>query len=54
MAPDLSAMDFVRDALANAKASNMTLDDVIACAEHSRTCEKFNHTVNLMGETCPR
>jgi len=50
----LSTMDYIRDALANAKASGMGLDDVIRAAEHAASPQGFNDAVNIMGETTPR
>jgi len=47
----LNTMDYLRDALANAKASGLTLQDVIAAAEHAASPQGFNDAVNIMGET---
>jgi hypothetical protein len=42
-------MDYVVDALANALASNMTLEDVFEAAVYADDVEAFNDAVNIMG-----
>lgn len=42
----LTAMDWCRAALANAHAEGLSLQDVIAMAEHARTPERFDFAVN--------
>lgn len=46
---DLDDMDYVVDALANALASDMTLEDVLAAAIHANDVSSFNNAVNVMG-----
>ena len=43
---NLSSMDWVRAALANAQAEGLTIDDVLAMAEHAKTTEAFDRAVN--------
>lgn len=47
---ELDEMDFVRAAIANAKAENMTLDDLEACAEHAADVDDFDYAVNLLAQ----
>ena len=43
----LTYMDYVRGAIANAMAEDMTLKDLYACAEHAQTAKDFDNAVNL-------
>lgn len=44
-------MDWVRAALLNAKVEHLTIDDLIAMAEHARTPRKFDAAVNELIRT---
>ena len=50
---DITQMDWVRAALANAMAEDMTLQDVWACAEHAATPEAFDDAVNELAQMMP-
>lgn len=47
---ELDEMDFVRAAIANAMAENMTLEDLWACAEHAADVDDFDEAVNLLAQ----
>jgi len=51
---DLTEMDYVRAALYNARASNLSLTDVIRAAEHAESVMAFDDAVNILGEATPR
>lgn len=42
----LSHMDWIREAIRNAKAEGLTLDDIAAMAEHAKTPRDFDTAVN--------
>lgn len=44
---NLSQMDHVRAAIAQAKHEGLTLDDLERCAENAASCEGFCDAVNL-------
>lgn len=46
----LSDMDYVRGAIANAMAEDMTLDDLWKCAAHAKDVEDFDKAVNLLAQ----
>jgi len=48
---ELSNMDWVRAALANAQTEGLSLDDVLAMAEHADTPEAFDRAVNELVRT---
>lgn len=43
---NLTAMEWVKAALANGLAEGLSLQDVAAMAEHARTPERFDFAVN--------
>ena len=49
--PELTAMDYVRGALANAAAEGMSVIDLIAMAEHAQTAQAFDLAVNELAQT---
>lgn len=46
----LSDMDYVRGAIANALAEDMTLNDLWKCAAHAKTTADFDTAVNLLAQ----
>lgn len=46
----LSDMDYVRGAIANALAEDMTLTDLWKCAAHANSAEDFDKAVNLLAQ----
>jgi|TARA_R110000868_G_scaffold205945_1_gene454653 hypothetical protein len=46
----LSDMDYVRGAIANALAEDMTLADLWQCAAHAKTAEDFDKAINLFAQ----
>lgn len=48
---ELSEMDWVRAAIANALAEGLSLADVAAMAEHATTPEAFDRAVNELVRT---
>jgi hypothetical protein len=49
----ISDMDFVRAAIANAMAEDMTMQDIWACAEHAEETPDFEAAVNILAQTVP-
>ena len=47
---ELSDMDYVRGAIANALAEDMTLADLWKCAAHAKNAEDFDKAVNLLAQ----
>ena len=47
---DLTDMDYVRGAIANAMAEGMALSDLWECAAHAENCEVFDTAVNLLAQ----
>lgn len=45
---NLSPMDYIRAAIANAQHERLTLADLAAMAEHATTCERFDNAVNVL------
>lgn len=43
---NLTAMDYVRAAIANARAEGLSLADLAAMAEHAKTVQAFDRAVN--------
>ena len=50
---DLTEMDYVRGALANAVFEGLTVYDLIRMAEHAQTAQQFENAVNELTETMP-
>ena len=48
---DLSEMDYVRGAIANAQAEGLTLDDLEQMAEYAEDGERFDAAVNELVRT---
>lgn len=46
-------MDYVKAALWNALAEDMTVEDLCRMAEHAETCDAFDDAVNELAMTCP-
>lgn len=51
---DLSAMDYVRAAIANARDSGLSIDDLGKMAEYAASAEKFDEAVNELCEASYR
>lgn len=49
----LTAMDYVRGALANGILEDMTIDDLLEVALDARTVEDWEEAVNLLAQTQP-
>ncbi len=47
---ELSEMDYVRGAIANALAEDMTLIDLWQCSIHAENTEDFDNAVNLLAQ----
>lgn len=47
----LSAMDYVRGAIANALAEDMNLADLWKCAAYAKNAKDFDNAVNLLAQT---
>lgn len=47
----LTAMDWIRAAIANAQAEGMDLSDLAAMARHAQTPEHFDRAVNELAQT---
>lgn len=45
---NLSPMDFIRAALAQAIHENLTIDDLVACAENAASVQGFADAVNVL------
>ena len=50
---ELTAMDYVRSALANGILEDMTIDDLIEVALEARSVEDWEEAVNLLAQTQP-
>ena len=50
---ELTAMDFVRAALANGILEDMTIDDLLEVALEARSVEDWEEAVNLLAQTQP-
>lgn len=48
---DITDMDYIRGALANALCEDMSLADVYRCAEHAETPNAFDDAVNVLAQT---
>ena len=48
---ELTDMDYVRGAIANAMLEEMTLSDLWECAAYARDTEAFDEAVNLLAQT---
>lgn len=48
---NLTPMDYIRGAIANAQAEGLTIDDLAAMAEHATTPKQFDHAVNTLVQT---
>lgn len=48
---NLTAMDYVRAAMANAMAEGMNMRDLWECAHHAETPERLDYAVNLLAQT---
>ena len=46
---DPEPMDYIRDALANALHSGLTLEDVLEASIYADDVEAFNEAVNVLG-----
>ena len=53
MTPPLTSMDYIRSALCNAAASDLTLEDVVEMSMYAATPEAFDDAVNMLGSTEP-
>ena len=51
---NLTAMDYIRAALANAIASNLSLTDAARMAEHATTPQEFDKAVNMLATATPQ
>lgn len=49
----LSQIDYIRAAIAQAMAEDLTLTDLWHCAEGAASCEGFADAVNLLAGTMP-
>lgn len=49
----LSQMDYVRAAIIQALAEELTLSDLYACAELAPSCETFADAVNMLATMTP-
>ena len=47
--PDITDMDFVRAILADAKASGLTLDDVLEASVHAHCMGCWDNAVSMLG-----
>jgi hypothetical protein len=50
---DLTPMDYVRAALANAMIEGMTAEDLFFMAMHAQTARDFDDAVNMLANTMP-
>jgi hypothetical protein len=50
---NLTPMDYVRGALCNAMAENMTVEDLYRMAEYAETCERWDNAVNELTQASP-
>ena len=45
---DLTEMDYIRAAIAQARAVGFNINDIARCAEHAKTAREFDDAVNLL------